>query len=128
MSKVLSREQLEDAAKCRLGSKEMYPCRGCKMVYIGEHQQFDECIIECAKTALYWQGRCEQLENDKINAEMNLEHLTGIVERQAAVLKQAREALIDAKHTLPDHIYSITPYKKIMAAIAKIDELESEGK
>jgi len=87
MSEILSREQLQDAERCYTGDKS---CDDCKMRDYFFATDTD-CRDELAKTALYWQDKCELLENDKINAEMNLEHLTELVERQAAVLEQARK-------------------------------------
>jgi hypothetical protein len=89
---VLSKEQLQDAARCN----ERMTCDGCRLKDVPVL-----CREACAKTALHYMDKCE---------------------RQAAVLRQAREAMEQI----------VNKYQpiggKIHAAIAAIAAIDGEGK
>jgi ferredoxin len=105
MNEILTREQLQDATRCSEYPEngDFVGCDTCKVA--GENCDnfwgVDRCVESCAKTALHYMDKCE---------------------RQAAVLRQAREAMEQI----------VNKYQpiggKIHAAIAAIAAIDGEGK
>jgi hypothetical protein len=79
LSEILSREQLQDAARCAEYPEDITLGGCCELCGMARKNGdgfhgVDRCVEYCAETALHYMDKCE---------------------RQAAVLKQAREVLTD---------------------------------
>jgi hypothetical protein len=142
MSEILNREQLQDATRCSTHRT----CMGCLLDDITESVY--DCRQMCAKSALHYMDKCEQLEERLENYVSNTMYeeckedkifYRSLVERQAAVLKQARAALEIATGAISsgrlvsigelNNTYrcqiGVSTQEKLYAAIAAID---GEGK
>jgi hypothetical protein len=106
LSEILSREQLQDAARCAEYPEDITLGGCCELCGMARKNGdgfhgVDRCVEYCAETALHYMDKCE---------------------RQAAVLRQAREAMEQI----------VNKYQpiggKIHAAIAAIAAIDGEGK
>jgi ferredoxin len=101
LSEILSREQLQDAARCAEYPEDITLGGCCELCGMARKNGdgfhgVDRCVEYCAETALHYMDKCE---------------------RQAAVLRQAREAI----HNNMPCPAGTPEYNEMLAAIAAID-------
>jgi len=123
MDEILSREQLQDAAKCR----EKSACKFCNNYAMAlESCCILTCIEASAKTALHWQDKSEEQDKELDEQGKLIDTLADNNEVLEKVLAQAREILVqirDSKLDIAKELGALT-VSAMYAAIAKIDGLE----